>query len=574
MIYFKYLRWKNFLSTGNVFTEIKLDKHKTSLIIGENGAGKSTILDALSFSLYGKPFRKINKKQLVNSINGKEAEVQVEFSISKDNYKIVRHINKYGTSKFEVYKDDELINQDAAAKDYQEMLEKNILKLNHKSFSQIVVLGSSTFVPFMQLPSQHRREVIEDLLDIQIFSTMNTLLKEKASENKNALVEVDYKINLAEQKIEMQEQHINELKDNTQKRINENKVKIAKAEGEKKKHVDAINLLQEQVDEMQNHKHDIEAVKKKKKKLEQFEYKLQDKISKLKQEIEFYSNHDDCPTCKQNIDENFKCNIVDKKQTNLEETNNGFTLLQEEYTKINEQLEQIQAVQEKVSELQQDISSNNSQINALNKLIDSINEDIESINIEQDSDDTNKDKLEELQEELKDTHKEKESLTEEKGILDVASLILKDSGIKTRIIRQYVPVMNKLISKYLAAMDFFVQFELDESFNETIKSRFRDEFSYESFSEGEKMRIDLALLFTWRAIAKLRNSVSTNLLIMDEVFDSSLDSTGTDEFMKILNDLTSDANVFIISHKGDQLMDKFQNTIRFEKVKNFSRIAA
>jgi DNA repair exonuclease SbcCD ATPase subunit len=574
MIYFKYLRWKNFLSTGNVFTEIKLDKHKTSLIIGENGAGKSTILDALSFSLYGKPFRKINKKQLVNSINGKEAEVQVEFSISKDNYKIVRHINKYGTSKFEVYKDDELINQDAAAKDYQEMLEKNILKLNHKSFSQIVVLGSSTFVPFMQLPSQHRREVIEDLLDIQIFSTMNTILKEKVSENKNALVEVDYKINLAEQKIEMQEQHISQLKDNTQKRINENKVKIAKAESEKKVHVDNITQLQEQVDEIQEQKHDIEAVKKKKKKLEQFEYKLQDKISKLEQEIEFYSNHDDCPTCKQNIDENFKCDIVDKKQTNLEETNSGFTLLQEEYTKINEQLEQIQAVQEKVSELQQDISSNNSQINALNKLIDSINGDIESINTEQDSDDTNKDKLEELQIELANTHTEKESLTEEKGVLDVASLILKDSGIKTRIIRQYVPVMNKLISKYLAAMDFFVQFELDESFNETIKSRFRDEFSYESFSEGEKMRIDLALLFTWRAIAKLRNSVSTNLLIMDEVFDSSLDSTGTDEFMKILNDLTSDANVFIISHKGDQLMDKFQNTVRFEKVKNFSRIAA
>ena len=574
MIYFKYLRWKNFLSTGNVFTEIKLDKHKTSLIIGENGAGKSTILDALSFSLYGKPFRKINKKQLVNSINGKEAEVQVEFSISKDNYKIIRHINKYGTSKFEVYKDDELINQDAAAKDYQEMLEKNILKLNHKSFSQIVVLGSSTFVPFMQLPSQHRREVIEDLLDIQIFSTMNTILKEKVSENKNALVEVDYKINLAEQKIEMQEQHISQLKDNTQKRINENKVKIAKAESEKKVHVDNITQLQEQVDEIQEQKHDIEAVKKKKKKLEQFEYKLQDKISKLEQEIEFYSNHDDCPTCKQNIDENFKCDIVDKKQTNLEETNSGFTLLQEEYTKINEQLEQIQAVQEKVSELQQDISSNNSQINALNKLIDSINEDIESINTEQDSDDTNKDKLEELQIELANTHTEKESLTEEKGVLDVASLILKDSGIKTRIIKQYVPVMNKLISKYLAAMDFFVQFELDESFNETIKSRFRDEFSYESFSEGEKMRIDLALLFTWRAIAKLRNSVSTNLLIMDEVFDSSLDSTGTDEFMKILNDLTSDANVFIISHKGDQLMDKFQNTVRFEKVKNFSRIAA
>ena len=574
MINFQYLRWKNFLSTGNVFTEIKLDDRKTTLIIGENGAGKSTILDALSFSLYGKPFRKINKKQLVNSINGKEAQVEVEFTIGKHNYKIARNINKYGTSKFEVYKDGDLINQDAAAKDYQEMLERNILKLNHKSFSQIVVLGSSTFVPFMQLPSQHRREVIEDLLDIEIFSTMNTLLKEKVSANKNSLIEIDYKINLAEQKIEMQEEHINELKSNTEKRINDNKVKIAKAEKEKKTHLDTINTIQETVDKLQENKNDIESVKAKKKKLEQFDYKLQDKISKLKEEIEFYRNHDDCPTCKQNIDDNFKCDIVDKRQESLTETNDGFAKLKEEYAKIDTQLQQIQATQQAVSELQQEISNHNSQINALTTLINSINEDIESISAEHKTDNSKKDMLKELQQELKDSHSNKESLMEEKSVLDVASLILKDTGIKTRIIRQYVPVMNKLISKYLAAMDFFVQFELDENFNETIKSRFRDDFSYESFSEGEKMRIDLSLLFTWRTIAKLRNSVSTNLLIMDEVFDSSLDSTGTDEFMKIINELTSDANVFIISHKGDQLMDKFQNTIRFEKVKNFSRIAA
>ena len=574
MINFQYLRWKNFLSTGNVFTEIKLDDKKTSLIIGENGAGKSTILDALSFSLYGKPFRKINKKQLVNSINGKEAQVEVEFTIGKHSYKIARNINKYGTSKFEVYRDGDLINQDAAAKDYQEMLERNILKLNHKSFSQIVVLGSSTFVPFMQLPSQHRREVIEDLLDIEIFSTMNTLLKEKVSANKNNLIEIDYKINLVEQKIEMQEEHINELKSNTEKRINDSKIKIAKAENEKKIHLEAISAVQAKGDKLQDNKNDIESVKAKKKKLEQFDYKLQDKILKLEQEIEFYRDHDDCPTCKQNIDSEFKCDIVDKRQECLTETNNGFTKLKEEYAKIDMQLQQIQATQQAISELQQEISNHHSQINALSTLINSINEDIENINTEHKTDNSKKDALKDLQQELKDLHTDKESFTEEKGVLDVASLILKDTGIKTRIIRQYVPVMNKLISKYLAAMDFFVQFELDENFNETIKSRFRDEFSYESFSEGEKMRIDLALLFTWRTIAKLRNSVSTNLLIMDEVFDSSLDSTGTDEFMKILNELTSDANVFIISHKGDQLMDKFQNTIRFEKVKNFSRIAA
>lgn len=574
MIYFKYLRWKNFLSTGNVFTEVKLDSCKTTLIVGENGAGKSTILDALSFSLYGKPFRKINKKQLVNSINSKEAEVQVEFSISKANYKIIRHINKYGTSRFEVYRDDELINQDAAARDYQEMLEKNILKLNHKSFSQIVVLGSSTFVPFMQLPSQHRREVIEDLLDIQIFSTMNTLLKEKASENKNSLIDADHKIDLAEQKIEMQESHINDLNSNTERRINESKVKIAKAETDKKQHVDKVAELQQEVDILQQANCDIVKIKEKKKKLEHFEYKLQDKISKLENEIEFYHDHDNCPTCKQNIEENFKCDIIDKKQESLTDTNNGFTKLKEEYSKINAQIEEIQNTQEKISNLQLEISNSNSQLNALNTLIDSINEDIKNISTEHNANTNSAEILQDLTEGLKETQSDKEKLSEEKSILDVAGLILKDTGIKTRIIKQYVPVMNKLISKYLASMDFFVQFELDENFNETIKSRFRDAFSYDSFSEGEKMRIDLALLFTWRTIAKLRNSVSTNLLIMDEVFDSSLDNTGTDEFMKILNELTSDANVFIISHKGDQLMDKFHNTVRFEKVNNFSRVAA
>jgi len=300
---------------------------------------------------------------------------------------------------------------------------------------------------------------------------------------------------------------------------------------------------------------------------------MQDKISKLSQEITFYGDHDDCPTCKQNIDEDFKCDIIEKKQKVLNETNDGFAQLKEEYEKVESRLVTIQGIIDQINDLQADITSHNSQINALNQLIDSINEDIQSLNVPKQSN-AETDKLKELTKELKSNHEEKETLTNDKSVLDVASLILKDSGIKTRIIKQYVPIMNKLVNKYLASMDFFVQFELDENFNETIKSRYRDEFSYASFSEGEKMRIDLALLFTWRAIAKLRNSASTNLLIMDEVFDSSLDTTGTEEFLKILNDLTSDANIFIISHKGDQLMDKFHNTIRFEKVKNFSRIAA
>ena len=573
MIIFKYIRWKNFLSTGNTWTEVNLHKNKSSLIVGENGAGKSTILDALSYSLYAKPFRKINKNQLINSINGKGAEVEVEFSIANNNYKIVRGIKKYGSPKFEVYKNDELINQDASARDYQDVVEKNILKLNHKSFSQIVVLGSSTFVPFMQLSSQHRREVIEDLLDIQIFSTMNTLLKEKAATNKNKLMDIDYAINLAEEKISMQENYISQLKQNNEKRINDGKIKIAKAEKEKKTHSNQIVTLQENIEQLQNDKADIDKIKTKKKKLEQFEYKLQDKISKLSEEISFYGDHDDCPTCKQNIDEDFKWDIIEKKQKVLNETNDGFAQLKQEYQNVESRLATIQGIIDQINDLQTDITSHNSQINALNQLINSINEDIQSLNVPKQSN-AETDKLKELTEELKLNHEEKERLTNDKSVLDVASLILKDSGIKTRIIKQYVPIMNKLVNKYLASMDFFVQFELDENFNETIKSRYRDEFSYASFSEGEKMRIDLALLFTWRAIAKLRNSASTNLLIMDEVFDSSLDTTGTEEFLKILNDLTSDANIFIISHKGDQLMDKFHNTIRFEKVKNFSRIAA
>jgi len=571
MIYFKYLRWKNFLSTGNVFTELKLDKAKSTLVVGENGAGKSTMLDALSFALYGKPFRKINKPQLMNTINQKGLEVQVEFRVGKKEYMIVRGVKP---NKFEIYENDKIINQDAAARDYQEVLEKNILKLNHKSFSQIVVLGSSTFVPFMQLPSMHRREVIEDLLDIQIFSTMNTLLKDKVNNNKSEILDNDYNINLAEEKIKMQHQYINELKQNTEKRVNEAKVKVVKAEKEKQEYNTLIDTLQDQVNILQESISDFESLTKKKSKVEQLEYKLQEKIKKLEHDIEFYQDHDNCPVCKQDIEEDFKDQTIEEKETSLNETVNGFNQLREEWQSINNRIQEISEVQLDISSKQNEISSNNSHINALNKLIDSINEDITSIDDSDKSDKSDKKKLETLEKALVKLQSYKEEIINERSVLDIASMILKDSGIKTRIIKQYIPVMNKLINKYLAAMDFFVDFQLDENFNETIKSRFRDVFSYASFSEGEKMRIDLALLFTWRAVSKLRNSVSTNLLIMDEVFDSSLDNTGTEEFLKILNDLTSDTNVFIISHKGDQLYDKFHSVIRFEKHKNFSRVAA
>jgi DNA repair exonuclease SbcCD ATPase subunit len=574
MIYFKYIRWKNILSTGNAWTEIKLNKSKSTLIVGENGAGKSTILDALSYGLYSKPFRKITRLQMINSINGKGAEIQVEFDIGKHSYRIEREIKKYGSSRFEIYKNNELINQSANARDYQEYLEKNILKLNHKSFSQIVVLGSATFMPFMQLTAAQRREVIEDILDIEIFSTMNVLLKDRISTNKEQLNDATYQCDLVEQKIEMQEQHINSLKKNNDKLIKDNEGKITKYKADITSHEADCTTYNEQINELKNQISDKETIASKKKKIEQLEYKIKEKIKTLEKEIDFYEHYDNCPTCKQEIDTEFKSTTVSSKGTALSETTTGFEQLQAEYKKISDRLEEIQDVQEEINDLLTKVNNLNSQINATNRMIQTVEQEITELSSDVSYRETEDQKLDEMKQSLESLQNRREELITDKSVLDVAQHILKDTGIKTKIIRQYIPVMNKLINKYLAAMDFFVQFELDENFDETIKSRFRDEFSYSSFSEGEKMRIDLALLFTWRSIAKLRNSVSTNLLIMDEVFDSSLDSTGTEEFMKIMNELTSDSNIFVISHKGDQLYDKFHSVIKFEKHKNFSRVAA
>lgn len=570
MIYFKKIRWMNFLSTGNVMTEIQLDRSKSTLIVGENGAGKSTMLDALYFALFGRPFRNINKPQLVNSITGKHALVEIEFSIGKKEYMIRRGIKP---AVFDIFVDGELLNQNATAREYQDVLEKTILRMNPKSFGQIVVLGSANFVPFMQLPAQHRREVIEDLLDIQIFSIMNSLLKDKQIDNKTKSTDVDYKIDLCEQKIELHKKHIETLNRNNaaiikqkEKRIKEYQVAVADLMATNDQLATETAALSEQIA-------DFNTTSTKLLKAKEIEKALKDRVAKIDKEVKFFHDHDNCPTCKQGIDHDFKQQTIEKRSLKVEEIQDALNKLNDEYTKLETRISEIDAINIQIHELNGKISDNFRDIKFNNDYITNLRNEIEELEKEHASDTSNLDELRELKKDLLDHKQLKEKLAFERQLHDVASYVLKDTGIKTKIIKQYVPIMNKLINKYLAAMDFFVQFELDETFNETIRSRFRDDFSYASFSEGEKMRIDLSLMFTWRAIAKLRNSASTNLLIMDEVFDSSLDSGGTEEFMKILDTLTADTNTFVISHKGDQLYDKFHSVIRFEKHSNFSRIA-
>jgi DNA repair exonuclease SbcCD ATPase subunit len=569
LIVFRKLRWKNFLSTGNLFTELQLDKHNTTLIVGENGAGKSTILDALSYALFGKAFRNVNKPQLMNSITQKNLVVEIEFDVGKNSYKIVRGMRP---NVFEVYMNDNLLNQSAEMKDYQEILEKQILKINHKSFCQVVVLGSATFQPFMQLPAGRRREIIEDLLDLQIFTTMNTLLKEKVAANNERTADIMSEQKVINEKIKLIKQHMLEKQNSNDLILEE---KLTRIEETQKQIEDATNRVKEindKIVELSKQTKEMDCLNRKVEKIKKLRIQLDHKVEAMNDEIKFLKEHEDCPTCKQHIAEEFRDSTVNEKQTQIQTIQDNYPELIKQFEETNKQIAEIMEIQSQITEnkmeqhqLKTRISSWLDYANILEKEINEINKKA------QEEDDT---KITDLEKELEEFQVKFNELAEEKNILSAASYLLKDGGIKARIIKQYVPVINRLINKYLSAMDFFVQFELDEEFNETIKSRFRDEFSYASFSEGEKMRINLAVLFTWRAVAKLRNSISTNLLIMDEVFDSSLDSNGTEEFMKILNQLTQDTNTFIISHKGDQLVDKFSNVIRFEKKQNFSKIAA
>jgi DNA repair exonuclease SbcCD ATPase subunit len=568
MIIFRYVRWKNLLSTGNYFTEIKLDNNINTLVVGENGSGKSTMLDALCFALFGKAFRNVNKPNLLNSINGKDCIVEVEFNTNNKSYKIIRGIKP---NKFEIYCDGDLVNQDAAVRDYQEYLEKFILKLNYKSFTQIVILGSASFVPFMQLSSSDRRAIIEDLLDIQIFSTMNGLLKDRLTNNKDMMVHYKNAIELTQQRYDLQDKHIKGLKQNTEDKVTEYVSEIHGNTGAIQTLHGEIANLSSQVETHQNMVAEKTLVENKVKQLTKLESQIESNLSKFRKDISFFAHNDDCPTCRQAIASEFKETELQTLQSKAQECEHGLTQLEvkllEEQTKLNE----ITEIQKRIQSLQIEIATKNTSIVETNKYIAKLEKLIEELKTNKASTEIEELELKTLNDTLTELKGNLRTLIDEKTYYEIASGLLKDTGIKTKIIKQYLPIINKLVNKYLASLDFFVNFNLDESFKETIKSRHRDDFTYNNFSEGEKQRIDMALMLTWRAVAKLKNSSNTNLLILDEVFDSSLDTNGTEELMKILHMLEG-VNLFVISHKGDILQDKFSNVIRFEKVNNFSRI--
>jgi len=569
MIKFKVIRWQNFLSTGAHPTEVRFDKSPTTLIVGENGAGKSTILDALCFALFNKPFRNINKPQLVNSINGKNMLVEVEFSIGSKDYKICRGGKP---TVFEIYLNGELLNQDAAARDYQKYLEEHVLKLNYKSFTQIVILGSASFTPFMQLPAAHRREVIEDLLDIKIFTVMNTVLKDKANDVKVKLTDLENKIELGKSKVKIQQDYIKTLEEDKQKKVEDVQKRISESNAE-------ITQLQLNVATEQSGASDLESnikdgAEKRNKRTEvgALLRKLSERIKTQEKHVSFYDEHDVCPTCNQSLEAEVKKNAKAAHQHKISEIEVAVQTLTEQLDAIETRLDEIALVEEKIAQHKSAIINLNTRIIASQNYIQKLNQDIPTAGADVSKLAEEQSKLKAIAKEVVVHSEAKSTLVEERHYLEIASLLLKDTGIKTKIIKQYLPVINKLVNKYLQAMDFFISFEIDEAFNEKIKSRHRDEFSYASFSEGEKAKIDLALLFTWRTIARMKNSASTNLLMLDEVFDGSLDINGTDFVMTILNTIGEDNNIFIISHK-DALFDKFRSVIKFEKHQNFSRIA-
>ncbi len=570
IIKFRSVQFKNFLSTGNTFTKIDLDKSPTTLIVGANGAGKSTMLDALSFGLFGKPYRNINKPQLINTINSKDCVVEVEFSVGPTGYKVIRGIKP---NIFEIYKNGQVINESSHAKEFQKLLEQNILKLNHKSFHQIVVLGSSSFIPFMQLAAAHRREVIEDLLDINIFSKMNSVLKDNIVSLKDKIRDAAHKVDIIKNKIDVQRKYISDIKNLNEEKIREKQIEITSQENA----IEQITIKNEEIQETLRTTYDRVSER-----LEQAGNSFQDariqksdlqsEMKKLVKEDKFFQENDICPTCTQEIDENIKkekTKDIAKKAQSIQKT---FQEVEEKLSTGKELVDELQQQNKQSMELHSTLRDNNTKIDMSLRLIRKLEQEITSTS-------DSKENIKKANKELEDFIDEKDSLltqklelSEEYDYSTVIAEMLKDTGIKTKIIRQYLPVMNKLVNQYLQTLDFFVHFELNESFSETIRSRHRDTFSYDSFSEGEKQRIDLALLFTWRQIAKMKNSVATNLLILDETFDSSLDNDGVENLFKIIHTLGQDTNVFVISHKGEILDGRFKSKMEFYKDKNFSKM--
>jgi len=566
MIFFRNVKWKNLLSTGNYFTEIKLDGTSNTLIVGNNGSGKSTMLDALCFALFGKAFRNINKPNLINSINEKDCRVEVEFDTNGKSYKIVRGIKP---NIFEIYQDSVLLNQDASVRDYQDYLEKFILKLNYKSFTQIVILGSASFTPFMQLSAADRRAIIEDLLDIQIFSSMNSVVKDKLSNNKDLISNTKHNIDVNQKIYEVKKQHDNDLKEDRTIRIKEYDAEISNnSQILQTLHAD-ITELSQKISGLIDSTVSQTEIESKIKKYTKLESQIESNVSKFLSNIDFFKSNGSCPTCRQEIALEFKESEIGSLNTKVTDCQTGLSDLRNKMEAEQGRLNVIKEVQKEIQKLQVDMATKNTTIKEVQKYIKRLQNEIKELQNTQDTQDSTE--LKELEDSLATLTEELKRLLDEKNYYEVAATLLKDSGIKTKIIKQYLPIINKLVNKYLASLDFFVNFTLDESFKEVIKSRHRDEFSYHNFSEGEKQRIDMALMLTWRAIAKLKNSANTNLLILDEVFDSSLDTSGTEELMKILH-MLEDVNLFVISHKGDILHDKFINVIKFDKVKNFSRI--
>ena len=567
MILFETIRWKNFLSTGNHFTEISFNAHATTLIVGNNGAGKSTVLDALTFSLFGKPFRKINKAQLINTANEKDALVEVEFTINETQWKVRRGIKP---NIFEIHRNDNCLNQFANANDQQKWLEQNVLKMNYKSFTQIVILGSSTFVPFMQLTATNRREVIEDLLDIKIFSSMNSIIKDKIRQIREESRTLELKKESLNDKVQMQTDFIEEIEQQGKGRIEDNKQKITNLFSESDGYIVENEAFENDVHDLTKNQEMLTGSKEKLRELGNLKGKISQKVSTITKEHKFFTEHTVCPTCTQDIDEDFRLNKIADAQSKAKELKSGYTQLEEAIKQEEEREHQFLTVSKEITNLTHGISKNNTRISGCQRQIRDLESEIQTITEQLADRNTEHEKLESFKKGLDETYESLATKNDTVRYYDFSYGLLKDGGVKSKIIKKYLPLINQQINRYLQIMDFYINFTLDEEFNETVQSPIHDNFSYSSFSEGEKMRIDLALLFTWREVARFKNSVNTNLLILDEIFDSSLDEFGTEYFTKIIRFVIQDANVFIISHKTG-MDDKFDSVLKFEKVKGFSR---